>query len=194
MKTTDSSATFKSIDRCRLWPIAMLLLSGACSTAPAVPPDSLYLAEVIGFSFGQATRTMIVQDSKTYRMLLAMGVADEQIRDGSLQRGRVFCCGGPDEGGWTPVFYVPENLDINPGDIVEIQGGHNATGTTMAIAHRATRIVLKNSERTLQSDCHWDPPNEKLWLRVLYCDWMMSDGWRKNKGLGQLWHKTPNKP
>ncbi|MCF7981464.1 MAG: hypothetical protein K9K86_05725 [Pseudomonadales bacterium] len=167
---------------------AVIMLSG-CAGTPVAPPDSLYLAEVIGFPFGKSTRAMILESGEAYQRLVNSKISDDDIRDGSLERGRVFCCGGPNEGGWTPVFYVPYDLGLELGDIVEIRAGVLPDKISAGTAHIVTRVVLAHKEKTKEASCRWDPPNERLWLRVIYCDWMLADGWVKERGIGKPWYK-----
>jgi hypothetical protein len=37
--------------------------------------------------------------------------------------------------------------------------------------------------------CRWDPPNEKLWMRVIYCDWMLGENWQFKGGLHKGWFR-----
>jgi hypothetical protein len=52
-------------------------------------------------------RDSIVQSGESYQKLLASGIKDADIRDGSLAAGRIEYCGGPNESGTALTFFVP---------------------------------------------------------------------------------------
>ena len=37
--------------------------------------------------------------------------------------------------------------------------------------------------------CHWDPEDERMWTRILYCTWMSEEGWQLERGLDEAWFK-----
>ena len=51
----------------------------------------------------------------------------------------------------------------------------------------ATRVRQRKDASNPQ--CRWVPDNEKLWMRVLYCDWMEAEGWVEKKGFESTWLK-----
>jgi hypothetical protein len=47
---------------------------------------------------------------------------------------------------------------------------------------RGTCLIIKLIEVRQKKDapdsrCSWEPPDDKLWRRVLCCDWMAAEGW-----------------
>jgi len=177
---------------------AALLLTAGCATTPLLlpyhtPPGASYVAEVIGLSSGKASRVEILGSGELYEMLLASGISDDQIADGSIERGRVYCCGGPQEGGGVTVFYVPHGMSLTPGDLVEVKAGEPKEANKAVRVNVVTRVVLNHAGRSRNASCRWDPPDERLWQRVIYCDWMMAKGWVKERGTGGLWYK-PDEP
>ena len=174
--------------------ITIYFLTGCATSGPPLlashtPPGSLYLAEVIGNPQGQLKRSDIVNSGKAYQWILASNIEDDDITDGSIERGRIYCCGGPDEGGGITFFYVPNNLELSVGDIVEIRAGSDPKNKedSSTRVNIATRKILSYEQRKNNDSCHWDPLDERLWQRVLYCNWMLSEGWEKD----DRWYKTP---
>ena len=166
---------------------AVSLLLASCSTTSRlqpshVPPGSDRLAEVMAL----ATRDRIVNMS-AYQEMLNSGISDSQIVDGSLAAGRVYCCGDTDKS--TAIwFYVPSTLKVQPGDIVEVQMGSGSGAINVALS-------VRESAGAAQKHCHWDPPDESLWMRVLYCDWMPNEGWVEQKSaLYHTWTKPSKQP
>jgi hypothetical protein len=170
------------------------LVTGCATGPPALmaahtPPGALYLAEVTGVPEGMITRNNIVNDTRVYQWLLSSGIADEDIVDGSLERGRIYCCGGPNDGGGATFFYKPPEISVNPGDIIEIRAGSKVVSKHSAQnrINIATRRILTYEERKTDTLCRWNPDNPALWQRVLYCDWMLSEGWIQE----DRWYNTP---
>ena len=136
--------------------------------------------------------TVLKDESKpTYDALLASGIKDSDIKDGSLVLVRIYCCGGPNETGSAPLLYVPNGLEVKRGDIVEFVVGGPPTKGDAGLVNIATRIVQRYDERS--PICRWDPPDPRLWQRVLYCDWMQDSGWVKKGGITPAWFKPASK-
>lgn len=170
----------------RLALLAPLALAGCASGlmiyADDVPPGTLRVAQVQSV----ATRNDIVQMQKTYQALLASGIKDSAITNGSLGAARVLCCGGPAEHGTDVYFYIPPDTKLAFGDFVEIRSGKPAKDGSAGVPSSFVRVVQKRDERTPQ--CRWDPPEEYNWKRVVYCDWMPKEGWIE-PGLFPVWYK-----
>ena len=101
--------------------------------------------------------------------------------------GRVYCCGGKTEKAFVVAFYVPEEMRVQLGDLAEVKSGpglrHGEIGTPV---NTITRKVDKSA-------CRWDPPGSGL-QRVLYCDWMEREGWKRYQGgptEASVWMKEP---
>lgn len=121
-----------------------------------------------------------------YDDLIASGIAEADLGDRSVAEGRVYCCGGPNLNIW---FYVPTGMEVNVGDIVEVKLGRQPEGGSRGMVNIATRVPHRRADA--EYHCRWDPPNERLWMRTLYCDWMEKEGWVQKEYWG---HKTWLKP
>ena len=167
------------------------LLAGCSSShvsrlhAESVPPGSLRLAQVAYI----VPRAEIVADKFSVQSLRDSGISEAEIQDGSLVVGRVECCGGRNEKATAAIFYVPKEIKVEVGDLVEIRTGSagnipNPTGPVNTL----TRIREANGNQN--SQCRWDPPQPNLWGRILYCDWMQAEGWTLEKdGFAKYWLK-----
>jgi hypothetical protein len=153
-----------------------------------VPNDSLRLAQVTAVG----KRADIVQAKPLYNAILAAGIPDTEVVDGSVVMARTYCCGGmtddlgPEKVSSVAVF-VPKEVTVAQGDIVEVRVGRPPKNGDAGKVHLVTRVVQKyggNEER-----CWWDPKDNRLWLRVLYCDWMPNEGWIKQGGTKPAWYK-----
>ena len=99
----------------------------------------------------------------------------------------VYCCGGPNEKDSAIMVYAPPTFSVELGDMIELKVGHTPKDGDSGSIHTVTRIVQKYSDST--KICRWDPPDERLWQRVLYCDWMEGNGWVKQGGISPAWYK-----
>ena len=170
--------------------VAVLFGTSGCAATSSnlYPPkkqqtSALRLVEVMQL----ASREEIVGFGKDYKRLLASGYADSQLVGGSVAVGQIYCCGGMISRTETLWFYVPPDLSIDPGDIVEIRLGQEAGGQAPGVVNVATR--LRERMDAPEKHCGWVPNNDKLWMRVLYCDWMESEGWTHKEGIGEPWVK-----
>ena len=134
-----------------------------------------------------ATRQEILALGTQMQYLLASGLKDADLKDGSLAIGRVYCCHQKTEEGTAIWFYVPPDVPINIGDIVEIRMGRASTKTDPGAVNVVTKVREKKDAP--DSKCSWDPPNNTLWTRVLYCTWMPGEGWTLKRGLHNTWLK-----
>ncbi len=142
-----------------------------------VPDDSLRLVQVVSL----ATRDEILANrTEIYEPLLASGIADSDIVDGSLGAGITFCCGEHYGKATRNFFFIPESMQIGIGDIVEIKSGRLRTRESPGLVNRATQIRQKADDTA--GSCRWDPPEQDL-NKVLYCDWMPGDGWTRADGV-----------
>ena len=163
----------------------------ACTVAKAgtsklYPPSkdqagTLRLAQVMQ----TATREEILKLTTQREHLLASGLQDSDFKDGSLAMGRVYCCHPSTDEGTAMWFYVPPDKPVKPGDIVEIRMGRESTKTDPGKVN--VLIEIRQKVNVSESHCKWDPPNESLWRRVLYCDWMPAEGWTLVKGAHNTW-------
>lgn len=167
---------------------AVILLLGGCASAPRiqsdlVPAGSLRLAQVTELF----TQQDILGSKNACDTLQASGVSRTEIRDGSLGAGRVYCCGGPPQ--QATVFYVPPTLRVKLGDVVEVRIGRPQGNGGPGQVNTVTRIRQQAGDK--QGSVRWDPPDERLWMRILYADWMPREGWVYQGGLAKTWYKPP---
>jgi hypothetical protein len=161
--------------------------------ADYVPVDSLRLAQVTSLGTraemqDARTRDSDLQENLTiYQRLIALGIPDEEIRDGSVGSGEVVCCGGPNSEDTFIFFYVPPNMDVGVGDIVEIRAGE-LPGKSDAYPNVVTRL---RQTRGTAAGCRWLPENPALWLRTLYCSGIEGEGWIQQGGVYKFWYRPP---
>jgi hypothetical protein len=171
----------------------LVLFVAACSTPPLrihsdeVPAGSLRVAQVVAI----AQREDILK-LEAYKGIIAAGVADSDLTDGSVVMARIYCCGGPTketsaEYANRRMLYVPKELRVGLGDFVEIRVGRPPEHGDGGRLNTVTRVVAKDGDQPER--CWWDPKNDKLWLRFPYCDWMPKEGWVKQGGISPAWFK-----
>jgi hypothetical protein len=146
-----ASAQRKGLFRTLLLAASLLAGGASCGTysrmypAPKMPglvetpTGSLRLAQVMAL----ATRDQILSARPTRDSIIASGIQESEIRDGSLAIGRVQCCGGPNEKSNSFVFYVPSGIGVDVGDIVEIKMGRAPNGSDPGILNTVTRVRMK---------------------------------------------------
>ena len=153
-----------------------------------VPDDSHRLVEVVHIG----TKEEIVGNRKEiYDQLLASGIPEQDIGDGSVAVGFVFCCGKRLAQATRNLFYVPKDLHVELGDVVEIKSGRLPRDGNPGTVNRAVKVRQKVDATV--GVCRWDPPDQKL-EQVLYCEWMPTEGWtfepnRIPLGATQSWIK-----
>jgi hypothetical protein len=171
-----------------------LLFLPACSTPPlrihsdVVPTGSLRVAQVIAIA-----KREDISKLDAYKAILAAGIADSDLVDGSVVMARIYCCGGPTlelsaEYSNRRMLYVPKDLRVGVEDFVEVKVGRPPEHGDGGRLNIATRVVAKHLDRP--ETCWWEPRNEKLWLRVPYCEWMPKEGWVKQGGISPAWFKA----
>ncbi len=171
-----------------LWGLFIMVSLASCSSVSRVHPPTaddagvVRLAEVMQI----ATRQQIVALGSHYNHLLAAGITDSDLRDGSLGAGRVYCCGGPPEQGAAIWFYIPRELNIQVGNIVEVKMGRQPADSDPGVVNSAIRVRHLNMS---QGPCRWSPERDGLWMRVIHCDWMEREGWVERDGLYNTWFK-----
>ena len=171
--------------------VLMMCLTCAVSNAgnsKLYPPSkdeagALRLAQVMQ----TATREDILKLTTQREHLLASGLQDSDFKDGSLAMGRVYCCHPSTEEETAMWFYVPPDKPVNPGDIVEIRMGRESSKKDPGRVN--VLVEIRQKKYASESHCSWDPPNNSLWRRVLYCDWMPAEGWTLKKGAYNTWLK-----
>ena len=174
----------------------LVLLMTGCSTSlrihsDFVPAGSLRLAQVMQIG----KRADILQGKKMYEAIIASGVKDSEVADGSVVAARIFCCGGisanlSSERANAIMMFVPTGINVGSGDIVEVRSGRPPEKGDAGQLNIVTRVVQKYGDT--EGKCWWDPKDDRLWLRVLYCDWMPAEGWIKQGGANPAWYRPPS--
>jgi hypothetical protein len=175
----------------RIMALSIAILLFGCATpsrfhAASIPPDTLTLAQIRAF----ATRDEILGIPSLVETLELSGIQQNQIKDGTVADGRIFCCGGPNEDGYSLWFYVPEGAGASVGDVVEIKMGALVLKGGPMRAPPNTFIKVRSKLEDVGKECRWVPDNPRLWGRVLYCDWMEKEGWVQQPGLFDVWVKS----
>lgn len=170
-----------------------LLLVSACSAPPLriqsddVPAGSLRVAQVVAIG----KREDILQ-SEAYKAIIAAGVADSDLEDGSVVMARIYCCGGmskelSSERINARMLYVQKGIKVGLGDFVEVKVGRPPEQGDGGRLNTVTRVVGKYGDKP--ESCWWEPRDDRLWLRFPYCEWMPKEGWVKQGGISPAWFK-----
>jgi len=168
-------------------------LIAACSAPPLriqsdlVPAGSLRVAQVM-----HITKRAEITNSDMYKSIIATGISDSELIDGSVVVARIYCCGGisdelSSEFRHRRMLYVPKSIKVELGDFVEVKVGRPPENGDSGLLNMVTRVVAKQGES--HESCWWDPNNPRLWLRVPYCEWMPKEGWVSQGGLYPAWYK-----
>lgn len=160
----------------------------SCSSVSRVHPPTADDAGVVRLTevMQVGTRQEIVALDSHYKHLLAAGIRDADLGDGSLGAGRVYCCGGPPELGAAIWFYIPKEMSIQVGNVVEVRMGRQPAGSDPGAVNTAVRV---RHQGISQGPCRWSPERDGLWMRVIHCDWMEKEGWVERGGLYKTWLK-----
>lgn len=174
-----------------LTPLLLFVCLGHLATAATsrlYPPSDgesggLRLVQVMAV----ATRDEILKSGESLQHLLASGLKDSDLKDGSVAMARIYCCHLSTEQGTAIWLYVPSDVPVNPGDLVVVRMGRKATKKDSGAVN--TAVQVREKKDTPNSQCTWDPPDDKMWTRVLYCSWMPAEGWQLHNGLHKTWLK-----
>lgn len=173
--------------------LLLLFLVTACSApllriqSDDVPAGSLRVAQITAV----AKREDILK-LEAYTDIIAAGVADSDLEDGSVAMARIYCCGGvtkefSSEYVSRRMLYVPKGIGAAVGDFVEVKVGGPPEHGDGGRLNTVTRVVAKYGEKP--ESCWWEPRDERLWLRFPYCEWMPKEGWVKQGGINPAWFK-----
>ena len=179
---------FRTIQTVGFLIFGLFSASSSAGTTRLYPPTkdeagTLRLAQVVEL----ATREQILKAGFVSQQLLASGLKDSDLKDGSVAVARVNCCHQATEVGSALMFYVPPDVALEIGDIVEVRMGREATKTAPGAVN--TAVQVREKKEAPDSQCLWDPPNNLMWGRVLYCKWMPAEGWTLKNGLHKTWLK-----
>jgi hypothetical protein len=166
-----------------------LLIIGAlygCSVSPGKAGDygALRAAGVVSV----ASRTDITEHKVLYQQLSAEGVDDAGMVDGLVIAARVLCCRPDLQNSGPVVIYNPLLLKVAPGDLIEFRVGGPSSQTHKDALNVATRVLQQAD--VSNGACWWEPRNDRLWMRFIYCNWMQKDGWVKQENaMNPAWYK-----
>ena len=149
--------------------VACVVSACSVSAGRLGEPGTLHAAEVVEV----LGRTDILASHEVHQSLAQNGVSDASIVDGSVVIIRNFCCGPPNTANPHGVLNA-QALNVHVGDIIEFQIRNGSSPNLL------TRVLQKNDASDGQ--CWWEPRNEKLWRRVMYCSWMPQEGWVQQTG------------
>jgi hypothetical protein len=158
--------------------LALVCFLVACSTGKMGEPATLHAVQIVEV----LSRTDIMGSQEIHGSLHASGISDGSIVDGSVVVARLLCC-GPANTANPHGFYNldPKSLQLSVGDVIEVRLGGNSQ------VNEVTRMLQPASQT--EGPCGWEPKDERLWRRVMFCDWMPSQGWVKQEGLYTGWYK-----
>ena len=157
--------------------LCVVMMSGCAIPAGKLgEPGTLHAAQVVEV----LTRSDILASKGIHESLNNSGVSDAAIADGSVVVVRTLCCGPPNTSNPHGALN-PQLLALKEGDVVEFlwPGG--------SAVNSVTRVLQSAAQN--DGPCGWDPKNDKLWRRVVYCEWMPNEGWVKQEGLTPGWYK-----
>lgn len=168
---------------------------GSRMHADWIPPHSLRLVQLVDIgtrAFIENTIILPTENLTIYQNLKAAGISEEEIHDGSVGAGIAHCCGGQISKDTYVIFYIPEGLNVELGDIVEVNVGEPPRKDNLGtFPNFVTRVRQKDGKH---AGCGWKPDNPDLWARVLYCQGLREEGWvqaTKKVGLEGLWYRPP---
>jgi hypothetical protein len=163
--------------------IIVAFAMSACSTGKMGEMSTLHAGQVVSVE----TRSDILGNKAMHGALIEAAVAESAIADGSVVLVRLMCCGGPSVSNVHGVYNPsPQTLPLRVGDIVELHLGGNSQVNTV------TRVLQAAGQTG--GPCWWDPKNDALWRRVMYCEWMSKEGWQKQEGIYTGWYKPAGSP
>ena len=168
---------------------SLLWLTG-CASGPRIqtdhiPPGSSRLTQLCL----KLSQTNILKDQLLCDILLSSGIKESEIKDGCIGLGRIYCCDGPNEIPTAVAFYIPAEIPVTIGDLVEIRVGHPPKNGGPGVLNTLTRVrePFGDEHGVIQRV----PNNNRLWRRILYADWMPVEGWVYQRGIWNTWYKPP---
>jgi hypothetical protein len=180
-------AKLSTIDIVSRSTLVILFLTGLNAWATSPDKAGEYGALRAAAVVHVATREELME-SGDYKALLASGVDEASIVDGSLIIVRLLCCRDNVKYSAPAILYNPKGLTTVPDDIVEFRVGGVNKQNSKAEFNILTRVI----QQTAKNDgaCWWDPKNDHLWMRFVYCDWMPKEGWIKQESkMNPAWYK-----
>jgi hypothetical protein len=168
--------------------------AGSCGAAtlklhPPIPDDTevlrvMQVAQV-------ATRQQITLLGEIYQTLLASGIKDSELSDGSLFAAHVYCCEPNVERLTSFLVFVPTGVQIAVGDIVEVRMGRAPTTDDPGAVNTVVRVRQNGTDG---GPCRWVKDKPDFASQILHCSWMTEEGWVERDGLYLAWLKYPGVP
>lgn len=135
-----------------------------------------------------ASRLDVLQMGDHRQLLVDAGIPDEDLGDNRVVSARVYCCGGPNEESEAIWAYVPPSINVGVGDVIEVRmGDSKANHGNLALVNVAREVRATQDE--VPGKCHWDPPDERMRARNLFCEGIEQEGWVHRGGLYNMWMK-----
>lgn len=149
-----------------------------CSSPPVNPETEEYgVLRAAGVMY-----LSTADDFKQHRTLhdtyAAAGVAESDMVDGASVVARMQCCQPNPEYSGPVVLYNQQHLPVSVGDFIEFRVGGLKSPDHKNELNVITR-VLQHGE-SADGTCWWEPRNPALWKRIVYCEWMQQEGWRRD--------------
>jgi hypothetical protein len=143
---------------------------------PAAAKEKPYRAEgarvlVMVAQLASRDETLATGDHGALGLLKSQGIRPEEIRDGTVAVGIVYCCGGKISKETRLMFYSPPEIQLAVGDVAEMEFGRKPDKKHQDRGKLNKVVAVRESFEDESGACRWDPEDDKLWMRVLYCDW-----------------------
>jgi hypothetical protein len=157
-----------------------LALAGCLGSMPKQVPDQSHrLARIVEY----APRDYVVAQDGMAEGLARVGGDIDTVGDRSIAFGHVYCCNDAYSRETGIVFFIPEGIVTDVGDVVEVRAGSEA--------QELFNVAIRVRDRAGGTACRWLPEDPRLWRRVLYCDGLEGEGWRQQTGMWNFWIKAP---
>jgi hypothetical protein len=168
---------------------ALLPGSDVAGAAPKADETGVLLAAGV---VEVATRAQL-EGTSYFKDLLAHGIAEDSIGDVPLVVGRLLCCRDDAKTSVALYLYNPLSIQVAPGDMIEVRIGDSKAKGTPEELSIVTRVLQRADQENGQ--CRWYPPDERLWMRFIVCDWMPAEGWvKRERKLFPGWYKPREVP
>jgi len=167
--------------------LAVVLCLGCVAASAAQEADASGVLRAAGV-VQVATRDDIKKASSYYKDMLAHGVDEASIVDGSLVVVRMLCCRDNLKASALAYLYNPRAIKVAPGDFIEFRIGDAKAPNTPEAFSSVTR-VLQPVDQT-DGKCWWDPRDDRMWMRFVFCEWMPAEGWvKQDSKMNPAWYK-----
>lgn len=185
-----------NFQRKALYRIAMLLVGFGAGVACARPASAQHRNDQGSHILVQAV--LIASHEEIFAsgengalgLLRASGISDDEIRNGTVVGSIRYCCHEKTMMDTRIVFYAPPGFEVSVGDIVEVEIGRIKEKRRDPPETISRAVKVRESMDSETRACRWDPEDERMWARILYCSWMEAEGWQLERGLDKAWFKA----